>query len=84
MQLAQWIMEDLGSFGDLKIWEQVQYCEQFTANLVLLGKEEAVVQGMTVRLIATGRCYGIEMNVEKSWGDENLKATILNTDHKQV
>jgi hypothetical protein len=58
-------MEDLESFGDLKTVGQVWYCEQYAADLVLLGKEEAVLQGMTERLIATGRCYGMEMNVEK-------------------
>jgi hypothetical protein len=58
-------MEDLESFGG-KIGGQVQYCEQYAADLVLLGEEEAVLQGMNERLIATGRCYGMEMNVEKS------------------
>jgi hypothetical protein len=59
-------MEDLESFGDLKIGGQVRYCEQYAADLVLLGKEEAVLQGMTERLIATGRCYGMDMNAERS------------------
>jgi hypothetical protein len=58
-------MEDLESFGDLKMEGQVWYCEQYAADLVLLGKEEAVLQGMTERIIATERCYGMEMNVEK-------------------
>jgi hypothetical protein len=49
-----------------KIGGQVQYCEQYAADLVLLGEEEAVLQGMNERLIATGRCYGMEMKVEKS------------------
>jgi hypothetical protein len=34
-------------------------------DLVLLAKEEAVLQDMTERLSETGRCYGMEMNVEK-------------------
>jgi hypothetical protein len=36
------------------------YCE------ILLAKEETVLQGMINRLIEIGRCYGIEMNVEKT------------------
>jgi len=28
-------------------------------------KEEAVIHGMIKRLIEVGRCYGIEVNVEK-------------------
>jgi hypothetical protein len=31
---------------------------------VILAKEEAVLQGMSDRLIEIGRCYGMEMNVE--------------------
>jgi hypothetical protein len=30
-----------------------------------LAKEETVLQGMNDRLIEIGRCYGVEMNVEK-------------------
>jgi hypothetical protein len=36
---------------------------------------------MIDRLIEIGRCNGIEMNVEKNWGNDNLIATILNTDY---
>jgi hypothetical protein len=32
---------------------------------VLLAKEGTVPQGMSRRLIELGRCYGMEMNVEK-------------------
>jgi hypothetical protein len=32
---------------------------------VLLAKEETVLQGMLDRLTEIGRCYGVEMNVEK-------------------
>jgi hypothetical protein len=37
-------------------------------DLLLLVKEEAVLQGMTERLTETGRCNGMEMNVEKTMG----------------
>jgi hypothetical protein len=33
---------------------------------VLLAKEEAVLQGVTERLIEIGRWYGMEMNEEKT------------------
>ena len=32
---------------------------------MLLAKEEAVLQGMIERIVETGRCYGMEMNVNK-------------------
>jgi hypothetical protein len=32
---------------------------------VLLAKEEKVLQDMIDKLIENGRCYGMEMNVEK-------------------
>ena len=39
---------------------------KYTDDLMLLGKEEAVLQGVIERLIEIGRCCGIEMNVEKT------------------
>jgi hypothetical protein len=40
-------------------------CE-YADNLVIMAKEETVLQGMIDRLIELGRCYGMEMNVEKT------------------
>jgi hypothetical protein len=40
----------------------VKYADDF----VLQAKEETVLQGMTDRLFGIGRCYGMEMNVEKT------------------
>jgi hypothetical protein len=48
---------------------------KYVDDLVLLAKEEIVLQDMT-ELIETGRCYGMEMWVEKTKSDDNLKATI--------
>jgi len=48
----------------------------YADNLVLLSEEEEALQGMTERLIDAGICYGMEMNLEKNEGNENLKATI--------
>jgi len=39
---------------------------KYAADLVLLAKEENVLQKMTDKLIAIGGCYGMEMNVEKT------------------
>ena len=40
----------------------VKYADDF----VLLAKEEEVLQDMIDKLIEIGRCYGMEMNVEKT------------------
>jgi hypothetical protein len=39
---------------------------KYTDNLVLLAKEETVLQGMIDRLIELGRGCGMEINVEKT------------------
>jgi len=37
----------------------------FHSPLVLLAKEEKMLQDMIDKLIEIGRCYGMELNVEK-------------------
>jgi hypothetical protein len=59
--------EALDGLGDFKI-ETVKYAD----DLVLISKKETVVQGMIDKLIEIGRCYGIEMNVEKKKSNENF------------
>jgi len=39
---------------------------KYADDLVLLAKEEKVLQDMINKLIETGRCYGMEMNVVKT------------------
>jgi hypothetical protein len=39
---------------------------KYADELVLLAKEEKVLQDMTDNRIEIGRCYGMEMNVEKT------------------
>ena len=51
--------------GDFKIGGQIIHTVKYADDLVLLAKEEKVLQDMTDKLIETGRCYGMEMNVEK-------------------
>ena len=39
---------------------------KYADDLVLMAKEETVLQGMVDKLIEIGSCYGMEMNVEKT------------------
>ena len=39
---------------------------KYVDELVLMAKEETVLQGMIDKLIETGRYYGMEMNVERT------------------
>ena len=39
---------------------------KYADDLVLISKEETVLQGMIDKLIETGRYYGMEINVEKT------------------
>ena len=48
---------------------------KYADDLVLMGKEETVLQGMIDKLTEIGRCYGMEMNVEKNKSNENFKTT---------
>jgi hypothetical protein len=58
--------ETLEGFLDFKIGERVICTVKYADNLVLLAREEKVLQGMIDRLIEIGRRYGMEMNVEKT------------------
>ena len=48
------------------IRRQIIQTVKYADDLVLMAKEEMVLQGMTDKLIEIGRCYGMEMNVEKT------------------
>jgi hypothetical protein len=58
--------EALEGFGDFKIGGQVIGTVRYADDLVLLAREEKVLQGVVDRLIEIGRRYGMEMNVEKT------------------
>jgi hypothetical protein len=51
-------------FGDFKTGGKVRviHTVKHANDFVLLAKEEMVLQGMTDKLIETGRCYGISGN----------------------
>ena len=68
--------EALEGFGDFKIGGQIIQTVKYADDLVLLAKEEAVLQDMIDKLIEIGRFYGMEMNVEKNKSNENFKTTI--------
>ena len=58
--------EALEGFGDFKIGGQIIHTVKYSDELVLLAKEEKVPRDMIYTLTEIGRCYGMEMNVEKT------------------
>ena len=58
--------EALEGFGDFKIGGQIIHTVKYAYDLVLLAKEEKVLQDMIGKLIEIGGCYGMEMNMEKT------------------
>jgi len=58
--------EPVDGLGDFNIGGHIIQTVKYADYLVLMAKEETVLQGMIDKLIAIGRCYGIEMNVEKT------------------
>ena len=56
----------LEGFGDFKIGGQVIHIVKYADDLVLLAKEEKVLQDMIDELIEIGGCYGMEINEEKT------------------
>jgi hypothetical protein len=56
----------LESFENFKIGRQVIRTVKYADDLVLLAKEETVLQGMVDSFIEVGRCYGMKMNVEET------------------
>jgi len=56
----------LEGFGGFKIGGQITHTVKYADYLVILAKEEKVLQDMIDKLIEIGRCYGMEMNVEKT------------------
>jgi hypothetical protein len=58
--------EALDGLGDFMIGGKISQTVKYADDLVLITKEEMVLQGMIDKLIETGRFYGMEMNVEKT------------------
>ena len=68
--------EALDGLGDFNIGGQIIQTVKYANDLVLMAKEETLLQGMIHKLIETGRYCGMEMNVEKNKRNENFKTTI--------
>ena len=60
------IKEALERFGDFKIGLQIIHTVKHADDLVLLAKEEKVLQETIDKLIEIGGFYGMERNVEKT------------------
>jgi len=58
--------EALEGLGDFQIGGQIIHTVKYADDLVLLAKEEKVLQDMIDKLIEIERCYGMEINVEKT------------------
>jgi hypothetical protein len=58
--------EALELLGDFKIGRQIIHTVKYTDDLVLLAKDEKVLQDMIDKLIEIGKCYGMEMNVKET------------------
>jgi hypothetical protein len=71
-------LEGLGGF---KIGGQIIYTVKYADDLLLLAKEEKVLQDMIDKLIEIGRCYEMEINVEKNKSNENFKTTITSKNY---
>jgi hypothetical protein len=63
---SEYLTKDaLEGLRDFKIGGQIIHNVKYADELVLLAKEEMVLQDMINKLIEIGRCYGMEMNVKK-------------------
>jgi hypothetical protein len=72
-ECINWALE---VFGDIKIGGQVICTMKYGDDLVLLAKEDPVLEGKTDKITENGKFYGMEMNVEKYSDNVNLKAII--------
>ena len=64
---SEWLTKEaLDGLGDLNIGGQIIQTVKYADDLALMSKEETVLQSMIDKLIEIGRCYGMEMNVEKT------------------
>jgi hypothetical protein len=75
--------EAVEEFGDFRMGGKLILTVKHVDNLMLLAKKESVLHGMIDRPMEI-RCYGMEINVEKPYGNENVKATIHNTDYNRL
>jgi len=55
----------LDGLGDFNIGGKIIQTVKYADDLVLMAKEETVLQGITDKLTEIERCYGMEINVKK-------------------
>ena len=58
--------EAVDGLGDFNIGGQIIQTVKYADDLVLMAKEETVIQGMSDKLTEIGMCNGMEMNVEET------------------
>jgi hypothetical protein len=58
--------EALDGLGNFKVGGQIIHTVRYADDLVLLAKEETILQSMIDKLIEVGRGYGMEISVEKT------------------
>jgi len=58
--------EALQEFGNFKIGGQIIHTVKYADDFILLTEEEKVLQDMIDNIIEIGRCYGMEINIEKN------------------
>jgi hypothetical protein len=58
--------ETLDGLGDFNIRGKIIQTVKYADDFELMAKKETVLQGMIDKLIQIGRCYGKEVNVEKT------------------
>jgi len=62
---VQLVKEALDGLGNFKVGGQIIQIVKYADDLMLMAKEETVLQGMIDKLIETGRNYDMEINVKK-------------------
>jgi len=73
--------EALDELGNFKVGVQIIQTVKCADDLVLMAKEETMLQGVIDKLIETGRYCGMETNVGKNKINENFKTTIPNNNY---
>jgi len=58
--------EALEGSGDFKIGGKLIHTVKYADDLVFWLKKKRLIQDMTDKLTEIGRCYGMEMNMEKT------------------
>jgi len=74
----------LEGLRDFKIGGQIIHTAEYADDLVLLAKEEKVLQDVIDKLIEIGRCYEMEINVERNKSNENFKTTIPSKNYDRL